>query len=174
MDRCDAVDYGFEVEADPLYSYELDPRSHSHSPTQKVNPCSQPITHTLERCTTPLHTDIDNPPGPPTPHTPTEAQRYAAAHRTSIDTHSNRQSVAQSRSNSYDWNADDDETDEGIIWFGKREAPCAERIELFQNWVGVALDPNAPEEPNGKKNPQLMRRLVGAWRQRRRRRSSKE
>lgn len=178
MDRYDAVDYGFEVEADPMFTYELGShhsnQTHPYSPKQKKM-ITVPMTCPLERCTSP-RTPVDSPRGPPTPYSPTAAQRYAAAHRTSLDQSSH---PASPRSNSLQNLDEEDEKDaegEGIIWFGKGSRPSVERIELFQNWVGVALDPTAPEPSaaKGKRNPQLMQRLVGAWRQRRRRQSSKD
>jgi hypothetical protein len=179
-DQHDGPDYAFEFEAaDPAYHYELDNPS---SPTTRMR-----VVEHLDKC-------LERSPSVPKalmfadttpPYSPrTAAQRYAAAHRASIDANSCRLplSVTHSRSSSYD-SEDEDELDElaGIVWMGKRDPPTPEYFRLldtFRRSIGSALDPNAPIAPGhthaqAKKNPPLMKKIVGAWRERRRRRSTK-
>lgn len=193
-DRSDAIDYGFEVEDEPAQVFNYDLSSSPKTKAAELAHMRASVCHdqacqdlTLARCPSKPRTPRKPPtylccdePGPPTPHSPTEAQRYAAAHRASLDTdpvptHS-RRSFADD---------DDDEKcdDEGIIWFGRREAPCAEKVAMFYGSVGRALCPErsagqrtAGGCPGGKKSPQpqLMQRLVRGWKERRRRRSSKD
>lgn len=173
-DLHDGPDYAFEFEADPAYHYVLD---NPTSPITRMRVVEHLDKYRV-RSPSPKAPMVSSTPPPYSPRT--VAQRYAAAHRASIDAHSCRLplSATHSRSSSYDSHCDDelDELD-GIVWMGKRDPPNPEyfrRVDTFRRSVGSALDSNAPVvSAPAKKNPPLMKKLVGAWRERRRRTSTK-
>ncbi|CAK9783982.1 hypothetical protein CC85DRAFT_177523 [Cutaneotrichosporon oleaginosum] len=174
MDQRDGPDYAFEYEADPAYHYNLD---NPTSPITRMRDIEH-LGKCLERSPSVPKALMDiymSPPFSPT----TAAQRYAAAHRASIDANSGPHplSASHSRSSSDTWDEVDEDVNDGIVWMGKRDPPTPEyyhRIVTFRRSVGSALDPRAPAPPAPtKKNPPLMKKLVGAWRDRRRRRSTK-
>ncbi|BEJ16553.1 hypothetical protein CspHIS471_0511580 [Cutaneotrichosporon sp. HIS471] len=171
-DQHEGLDYAFEFEPDPAYHYEL---GNPPSPLTRM----RAVEH-LDKC---LENENENENAscskPPMvmstipPFSPrTEAQRYAAAHRASIDAHSccSPLSVTRSRATSSSYDADDDgelDDHDGIVWMGNRVPLNGEyfrRVDTFRQSIGSALDPIAPpaHQP-GKKNRLLMRKLVVAW-----------
>ncbi|GMK55045.1 hypothetical protein CspeluHIS016_0201010 [Cutaneotrichosporon spelunceum] len=173
-----AYAFEFEAEADPAYHYELD---NPPSPITRIRAVKH-LDQCIESpsCSKSLGHAITTPPLSPR----TEAQRYAAAHRASIDAHSCCSPLTTTRSRATYWSSDAIDDGEivdpdGIVWMGKRDPLNPEyfrRVDTFRRSIGSALDPIGPTaHTQGKKNPNapLMRKLVGAWREHRLRRSTK-
>ncbi|BEI87329.1 uncharacterized protein CcaverHIS019_0100470 [Cutaneotrichosporon cavernicola] len=166
-DQHDELDYVFEFEPDPAYHYEL---GNPPFPLTRM-PAVENLDKCLENpsCSKPPMAVSTLPPFSPR----TEAQRYAAAHRASIDANSCCSpllSATRSRATCSSYDADDDgelDDHDGIVWICNRVPLNGEyfrRVDTFRQSIGSALDPIAPKaHAPGKKNRLLMRKLVGAW-----------